>query len=198
MPTGGRPRNTRRACPATEAAAQADGSRHGRPPPGCAPHGPRGGVSRTARCRAGHDGDRSTAGRLTGHRANPRPSRSHEARRQLAPASRVPCAALRSGTACVGCGRCGHARRRATAQDGSALRTTDGALRRQVVPADHSILPGGRAPVAAVPEHLPTVTPGLVVRNAVRAVDFYRDAFAAVEVAERFTGPAGQLIHTEL
>jgi len=32
----------------------------------------------------------------------------------------------------------------------------------------------------------------------VRAVDFYRDAFAAVEVAERFTGPAGQLIHTEL
>src|SRR3954465_6483444 len=53
-------------------------------------------------------------------------------------------------------------------------------------------------PVAAVHEHLPTVTPGLVVRNAVRAVDFYRDAFAAVEVAERFTGPAGQLIHTEL
>jgi PhnB protein len=53
-------------------------------------------------------------------------------------------------------------------------------------------------PVAPVPEHLSTVTPRLVVRGAAAAVDFYREAFAAVEVGERFTGPGGELIHAEV
>ena len=51
---------------------------------------------------------------------------------------------------------------------------------------------------SAVPEHLHTVTPRLVVRDAVRAIDFYRAAFAAEEVGERFTGPRGEVIHAEV
>jgi PhnB protein len=53
-------------------------------------------------------------------------------------------------------------------------------------------------PVSPVPEHLHTVTPRLVVRGAVRAIEFYRDAFAAEEVGERFTGPDGEVIHAEI
>jgi PhnB protein len=54
------------------------------------------------------------------------------------------------------------------------------------------------APVGAVPEHLHTVTPRLVVRDGAAAIDFYREAFGAVELGERFTSPTGQLIHAEL
>jgi PhnB protein len=50
----------------------------------------------------------------------------------------------------------------------------------------------------AVPEHLGTVTPRLVLRNGAAAIDFYREAFGAVELGERFTGPAGELIHAEV
>ena len=53
-------------------------------------------------------------------------------------------------------------------------------------------------PSSSVPEHLHTVTPRLVVRDAVRAIDFYRAAFAAEELGERFTGPSGELIHAEI
>jgi PhnB protein len=53
-------------------------------------------------------------------------------------------------------------------------------------------------PVSGVPEHLHTVTPRLVVRGAARAIDFYRAAFAAEEVGERFTGPDGDVIHAEI
>jgi PhnB protein len=53
-------------------------------------------------------------------------------------------------------------------------------------------------PVSAVPEHLHTVTPRLVVRDGAAAIDFYRLAFGAVEIGERFTGPSGQLIHAEI
>jgi PhnB protein len=52
--------------------------------------------------------------------------------------------------------------------------------------------------VASVPEHLHTVTPRLVVRDAARAIDFYRAAFAAEEVGDRFTGPSGEVIHAEI
>jgi PhnB protein len=52
--------------------------------------------------------------------------------------------------------------------------------------------------VAPIPEHLNTVTPRLVVRDGVKAIDFYRKAFQAEEVGGRFTGPAGELIHAEL
>jgi PhnB protein len=52
--------------------------------------------------------------------------------------------------------------------------------------------------VTPIPEHLHTVTPRLVVRNGADAIGFYRAAFGAVEVGERFTGPAGELIHAEV
>jgi PhnB protein len=52
--------------------------------------------------------------------------------------------------------------------------------------------------VAPIPEHLSTVTPRLVVRDGAGAIDFYREAFAAQELGERFTGPGGELIHAEL
>jgi PhnB protein len=53
-------------------------------------------------------------------------------------------------------------------------------------------------PVTPVPEHLHTVTPRLVVRDGAAAIDFYREAFAAEEIGERFTGPGGELIHAEV
>lgn len=52
--------------------------------------------------------------------------------------------------------------------------------------------------VEPVPAHLHTVTPRLVVRDGAAAIDFYRDAFGAEELGERFTGPDGELIHAEL
>ncbi len=60
-------------------------------------------------------------------------------------------------------------------------------------------MPSERRPtVVGVPEHLHTVTPRLVVRDGARAIEFYRDAFAAEEIGERFTGPSGELIHAEV
>jgi PhnB protein len=56
--------------------------------------------------------------------------------------------------------------------------------------------PTGR--VQPIPEHLHTVTPRLVVRDGDGAIDFYRAAFGAQELGERFTGPGGELIHAEL
>jgi PhnB protein len=52
--------------------------------------------------------------------------------------------------------------------------------------------------VSPVPEHLHTVTPRLVVRDGAVAIDFYRRAFGAEEIGERFTGPDKELIHAEL
>jgi len=52
--------------------------------------------------------------------------------------------------------------------------------------------------VSPVPEHLHTITPRLIVRDGPSAIDFYREAFGAEEVVDRFTGPDGQLIHAEL
>jgi len=52
--------------------------------------------------------------------------------------------------------------------------------------------------VSPVPEHLHTVTPRLVVRDGAAAIDFYRAAFGAVEIGERFGGPEGELIHAEV
>lgn len=54
------------------------------------------------------------------------------------------------------------------------------------------------APVSPVPEHLHTVTPRLVVRGGGEAIEFYRAAFGAVELGDRFTGPNGEVIHAEL
>ena len=60
------------------------------------------------------------------------------------------------------------------------------------MPGDHT------EPVSPVPGHLHTVTPRLVVRDGTAAIAFYREAFAAVEVGERFSAPSGELIHAEV
>jgi PhnB protein len=52
--------------------------------------------------------------------------------------------------------------------------------------------------MSGVPEHLHTVTPRLVVRDGAAAIDFYRRAFGAEEIGERFTGPGDELIHAEV
>lgn len=48
-------------------------------------------------------------------------------------------------------------------------------------------------PIGPIPEHLHTVTPRLVVRDGAAAIDFYREAFAAEELGQRFLGPTGEL-----
>jgi len=53
-------------------------------------------------------------------------------------------------------------------------------------------------PASAIPEHLHTVTPRLVVRDGAAAIEFYGAAFGAAEIGERFTGPGGELIHAEI
>jgi len=50
-------------------------------------------------------------------------------------------------------------------------------------------------PVQPIPEGYHRVTPRLVVRDGAAAIDFYRRAFGAEEVGERFTDPGGRLIH---
>jgi len=52
--------------------------------------------------------------------------------------------------------------------------------------------------VDPVLSHLRTVTPRLVVRDASSAIDFYRRAFAAEELGDRFAGPHGEVVHAEL
>ncbi len=49
-----------------------------------------------------------------------------------------------------------------------------------------------------VPEGYHSVTPALTVRDAVKAVDFYKRAFGAVELPIRLTDPNGKVLHTEL
>src|SRR4051812_3182904 len=53
-------------------------------------------------------------------------------------------------------------------------------------------------PVDPVPPHLHTVTPRLVVRDGAAAIDSYARAFGAEEIYDRFTGPAREVIHSEL
>jgi len=52
--------------------------------------------------------------------------------------------------------------------------------------------------VSPVPERLHSVTPRLVVRDGAGAIDFYRRAFGAKELGDRFTAPDGKLIHAEI
>jgi PhnB protein len=61
-----------------------------------------------------------------------------------------------------------------------------------------SVSTSATGPVDPIPEHLHTVTPRLVVRDGSAAIDFYREAFGAEEIGERFTGPNGELIHAEV
>jgi PhnB protein len=52
-------------------------------------------------------------------------------------------------------------------------------------------------PVDPIPAGYAGVTPYLVVRDAARAIDFYRQAFGATEVL-RLTYPDGKVAHAEL
>lgn len=42
------------------------------------------------------------------------------------------------------------------------------------------------------------LTPYIAVRDAARAIEFYRDAFGAVESGARFTDPEGRIGHAEV
>ena len=48
-----------------------------------------------------------------------------------------------------------------------------------------------------IPQGLHTVTPGLVVRGAAQAIDFYKKALGAKELM-RMPGPDGKIMHAEL
>ncbi len=52
--------------------------------------------------------------------------------------------------------------------------------------------------VDPIPAHLGTVTPRLVVRDGDAAIDFYRRAFGAEEIGDRFTDRQGAVIHAEV
>jgi PhnB protein len=51
--------------------------------------------------------------------------------------------------------------------------------------------------VKPVPEGMHTLTPHLVVKNAAKAIDFYKAAFGAKENA-RFAGPNGLIMHASI
>jgi PhnB protein len=53
------------------------------------------------------------------------------------------------------------------------------------------------APRKGIPEGFSTVTPHLNVRDAARALDFYKRAFGAVETV-RMPGPGGKILHAEI
>jgi PhnB protein len=48
-----------------------------------------------------------------------------------------------------------------------------------------------------IPEGFHTVTPALVVRDAAKAIDFYKKAFRAQELV-RMPSPDGKIMHAEL
>jgi uncharacterized glyoxalase superfamily protein PhnB len=51
--------------------------------------------------------------------------------------------------------------------------------------------------VRAIPEGFHTVTPHLVCAGAAQAIEFYKNAFGAVEIG-RMPGPGGKIMHAEL
>ena len=51
--------------------------------------------------------------------------------------------------------------------------------------------------VKPIPEGYHTLTPFLTVRNAARAIEFYKDAFGATELGV-MKGPDGKIMHAEL
>src|SRR5262249_19294966 len=52
--------------------------------------------------------------------------------------------------------------------------------------------------VSPVPEHLHTVTPRLALTDAAAGIEFYKAAFGATELGERYHMPDGTLVHAEL
>jgi len=51
--------------------------------------------------------------------------------------------------------------------------------------------------VQPIPEGFRSVTPGMVIKNAAEALDFYQKAFGA-EVMKRLNGPGGAIMHAEI
>src|SRR5688500_3240338 len=47
------------------------------------------------------------------------------------------------------------------------------------------------------PKGYHSVTPGITVRDAARAIDFYKEAFGAEEL-DRMEGPDGSIMHAEI
>lgn len=52
-------------------------------------------------------------------------------------------------------------------------------------------------PVSPIPDGFHTVTPYLVVKDAAKAIEFYKKAFGAEEIV-RMPGPDGKVMHAEL
>jgi PhnB protein len=52
--------------------------------------------------------------------------------------------------------------------------------------------------ISPVPEHLHTVTPRLALSDASAGIDFYKAAFGATELGERYHLADGTLVHAEL
>jgi uncharacterized glyoxalase superfamily protein PhnB len=52
--------------------------------------------------------------------------------------------------------------------------------------------------VSPVPEHLHTVTPRLALSDGAAGIDFYKAAFDAQELGDRYHMPDGTLVHAEL
>ena len=53
------------------------------------------------------------------------------------------------------------------------------------------------ATVNPIPQGMHTITPHLVCKDAAAAIEFYKEAFGAVEV-DRLAGPGGKLMHAML
>jgi uncharacterized glyoxalase superfamily protein PhnB len=53
------------------------------------------------------------------------------------------------------------------------------------------------AKVKAIPEGYSTVTPSLIMKDAAKAIDFYKSAFGAKERL-RMPGPDGRIMHAEI
>ena len=51
--------------------------------------------------------------------------------------------------------------------------------------------------VRAIPEGYHTITPNIVVRDARKAIDFYKKAFGAEEIMS-MPGPGGKIMHAEI
>lgn len=52
-------------------------------------------------------------------------------------------------------------------------------------------------PVKPIPEGYHTITPYLIVKDAAKAIEFYKHAFNASEIM-RMPGPGGRIMHAEL
>jgi PhnB protein len=84
------------------------------------------------------------------------------------------------------------------AGDTAAAQIAEGLTNLEI--ADRIVLAAldGMPTVKPIPEHLHTITPRLVCDDGAAAIEFYKSAFGAQELGDRFTGPAGELIHAEL